>query len=71
MLFTAGAIALHPCLYSGISLQQDWFLSRWGGYAAWYARHGWYRKRGYPQALHVCQTTGYGDEFLPLLERFK
>lgn len=52
-------------------LQQDWFFKPLGWVASLYASHGWYRKTGYPQAQHICQNTGYGDEFLPLLERFK
>lgn len=51
-------------------LQQDWFFKPLGWVASWYARHSWYRTTGYPRALHICRTTGYGEEFSPLLERF-
>ncbi len=49
-------------------LQQNWFFKPLGLVATWHARHNWYRKVGRPRAMHVCQSTGYGDEFTELVK---
>ncbi len=49
-------------------LLQGWFFKPLGWVASWYARHFWYNNKGRPRALEVCRTTGYGAEFIDLVE---
>jgi uncharacterized protein (DUF362 family) len=49
-------------------LRQEWFFRPLGWLATGYMRYFWYRKQGREQARRICQTTGYGDEFAPLID---
>jgi len=48
-------------------LSKEWFFRPLGWAATLYNRHFWYRKEGKKQARHICQTTGYGEQFAGLM----